>query len=210
MTLLWGFLSPSPPSLRFHHCAAAGQYLVHQRDFSDFSSICFHMCISRKGSEWQGHRICAWETWVQLPAGAGGSGVMYGCSALQLWNVRAFSACLIWAYHEGIYEDWKTLRAKVTWIIPFLKIESPAKRWEVFLLSHIGEASAAPVSHSARHARDCSLLADTGHMADFGCWTPWAASPLFARLTIGCDDLFWSIFSSSAFTSVFLQSRRCP
>lgn len=140
VTLLWGFFCPHLPlPCKFRHCATPEQYLVHHRDFSDLSSVCFHMYISRKGSEWQGHRVCTWETWMQLPADARGSGMMYGCSALQLWNVRAFSACLIWAYHEGRYgEDWKTLRAKVTWIIPVLKIESPAKRSEVFLLSHIG------------------------------------------------------------------------
>lgn len=147
---------------------------MHCRDFSDFSSVYFHMCISRKGSEWQGHRICAWETWMQLPADARGSSVMNGCSALQLWNVRAFSACLMWAYHEGRYgEDWKTLRAKVTWIIPVLKIESPAKRSEVFLLSHIGEACAAPVS---RQCLACPWLQSPCRYRARGCL--WGSKPL--------------------------------
>lgn len=124
--LLVSFILPSGRgaiSSQYNRRTTLGD-LVHHRDFY---SVCLHVCISRKGSEQWGCGISAWETCMQLPALPEAPCMMYGCSVLQLWNVRAFSACLTWAYREGGYgKDCKTLRAKVMWIIPVLKIESPA------------------------------------------------------------------------------------
>lgn len=142
------FLSPSPPPQVSSLCNNRTILSASQGFFWFFFFLFVSTCasagraVSGKVTEYAlGRPGCSCLLMPEAPA--------WCVAALRCSSEMsgAFSACLIRAYHQGRYgEDWETLRAKVTWIIPALKIESPAKRSEVFLLSHLGEACAAPVS----------------------------------------------------------------